>query len=492
MPEISKVANPRVTMKILLSIFIITGVCLSILGSLHHNYSSPGAVGERDGLDCGALAGPERYTCISNLAVVNEEPNTCELIDDTTMRDLCYWNAYLKLRQLAGGSGESIICQHISDPIHQYVCSRLEWRPHMLNFLASEPLQGEPDALKELGECNGLGPDYVFPCICREVAHLATADMDKARTICDQLGEDLLIGQCKFYIASAVVMDLKVNTSEKIDLLMDFCKEVGHPSWRSECYYLLADELALQSPQGHLDEIATACMESTQAIDYSCFDHVVWNLPSGDSIIEFCESMGPVCKIIDTRYKKDCWEWLGLNLARSLMDDIPRAIEICNRFPVEFRDYCLKGFSSSISSFNPDYIDDPTEGIARCRELPEQFIKSCFEGMGKTMGGFLVGNVSEGILRCENYPIELKEACFSGLLWYYGLDFGLPKGNGSATDSREGIKICNDFPSEFIDPCFNRLILTIRERFATDYTRKVTLCNQFPKEFSEKCLDSLE
>jgi len=380
--------------------------------------------------------------------------NSCENIENDFIKDMCYFT-------------KRDNCYSIENTYLQYMCLRLSFRTHMLGFITTKFSPLKNDFSNLLDECKDYDNYHNLFCIYANVASLAKDDLLKAKHICNQLKDERLIGECNFYIASSIAMNIDENTSKKIKLLMNFCEEVTDPSWRAECYYVLADELARKKSE-YLEEIANACRESNLAINYNCFDHISYLLPT-EKTIEFCNLLK------NTNEKIDCVAGLGYIFGWHY-GNVSSGISTCNKFPTEFRNHCLGSLSKGIGQY---FGPNVSSGILACNEIPTEFRNDCFKGEGKGIGGYFNRDISSSISACNQFPPEFRNDCFNGLretlIWYFGKD--IPSASSA----------CNKFPPEFRNDCFLGLSEDIGRHFGRDFSSAISTCNQFPTAFKSDC-----
>ena len=470
--------------------------------------------------------------CSIFIIIFNEyKTYSCENIKSDFIKDLCY----LEKKD----DSESINCYSVENTYLQYMCLRIGFRPHLLGFITTKFSSLKNDFSNLLEECKDYSKYHNLHCIYTNVASLAKDNLLEAKNICSQLKDEKLIGECKFYIASSIAMDIGKDTSKKIDLLMNLCKEISHISWRSECYYVLADELAMTKPE-YFREIANACRKSNLAIDYACFDHVTYLMPV-EKTLELCNILKSIkektdcfrgggyifgwrygdivlgtstCDKFPAEYKKNCFKGLSEGIGRHFSHDIQTAISSCNEIPIEFRDRCFWGLGEDIGKrFNKDI----NSAISSCNEIPIEFRDNCFKGLCMGVGGRFDRDISRSISRsisaCNKVPVKFRNDCFwqigNGIGRHFGRD--LPtiiyecnkvptklrnncfNGVGQGIGRHFGINIsisissCNEIPTEFREDCFEGLGGTISEQFEGDIYSGISICNQFPSNLKASC-----
>ena len=420
---------------------------------------------------CSFIFYENNLTGFTTLSLKENKSIPCKDIENDFIRDVCY----LEKKDNYGDDG----CYLIKDIYLQYMCLRLEFRKHMLYFITNKftPLKNNINNILE--ECKDYDEYHNLFCIYTNVASLAKDNLSEAKHICNQLKDEHLIGECKFYIASSIVMNINKDTPKKINLINGICKEINNTNWRSECYYILADELAMTKPE-YLEEIANACRKSNLAIDYACFDHVTYLMPV-ERIMEFCNLLK------NNKEKIDCFDGWGHIISRK--GDISLGISTCNKFSVEFRNKCFLGLSYGIGRhFSPNI----SSGIPACNKIPIEFRNNCFLGLGEGIGRHFSRDLSSAISTCNEVPDEFKSSCFKGLGKGIGGSFDRNIFIAISKSISSGIPTCNKIPLEFRNNCFRELSKGVGQHFSRDISSGIPICNKFPPEFRNNCFNNLK
>jgi len=425
-----------------------------------------------DELVCKIRKGIEKDVCFSNLMLNQDRKDILKHIENDLIRDVSYWTLIIK--EVEDGLHENYDCNLIENTYLRYMCIRLGFRPHMAGFITSgATYSAKNDFDSLLDKCNYYDGNIKLFCVYTNAAIMARYNFSQAGDVCSQLNDERLIGECSFYIASSFAMNIAHKTSERIDIIMDFCEKIIHPDWRSECYYVLADELALQKPE-RLEDIAIACRKSNLAMFYGCFDHVEHLLPT-EKLLEFCGLTE------SSNEKGDCFLGYGVTISRRFQDNINSAIPACNKIPIEFRNYCFEGLGGSVGF---DFRHDISAGIAACNKFPVEFRNYCFEELGRGVGSYFSHDISAGISACNKFPAEFRNYCFEGLGGSVGFDF--------RRDIFADISACNKFPVEFRNYCFEGLSRSVGFNFRHDISAGIAACNKFPAEFRNYCFDVVD
>ncbi len=382
----------------------------------------------------------------------------CENIENDFIRDVCYFT-------------KRDDCYSIENSYLQYVCLRTMFREHLPGLLTNKHSTIKDDFNSILDECEDFNKYNNLHCIYVNVASLAKDNLSEAKHICNQLEDEHLNGECKFYIASSFAMNIDKDTSKKIDLITNLCEEITHPSWRSECYYVLADELVMTKPE-YLEEIANACRKSNLAVEYACFNHITFLL-SEEKAIEFCNLPKSI------KEKAECFMGVSYTLGWRY-GNFSLGVSTCNKVPNEFMNYCFEGLSEGTGRH---FSNNVSSGISACNKTPIEFRNDCFFELAKSFGRYFSRNVSSGISTCNKFPVEFKNGCFRGLSIGVGWHFD---GNISSA-----ISACNKIPTEFREECFLRVGEEIGIYFSHNISSTIPSCNQFPIEFKSDCFMGL-
>jgi len=432
-----------------------------------------------DGLICNFKSGIEKDICFSNLMLNQGRIDILKHIEDDLIRDVSYWTFISKefgddLHEKFGDDlHENYDCNLIENTYLRYMCIRLGFRPHMVSFITmgiTYSAKNDFDSL--LDKCSYYEGNIKLFCIYTNAAIIARYNFSQAIHICNQLNDGMLIGECSFYIASSFAMNIAHKTSKRIDLIMDFCEKIIHPDWKSECYYVLADELALTKPE-RLEDIAIACRKSNLAGDYGCFDHIEYLLPT-EKLLEFCgltESFNE---------KVDCFLGFGVTIGLRFHNNLTFAISACNKVPNNFSNYCFDNLGSVIvQNFN----GDTDSAISSCNKLPLGSRENCFHTLGESISHFFRNDVNSAIASCNMIPLKFREDCFNSL--------SVMVGGNSYKNIDLGILSCNKIPASYRNTCLESLSMGAGQHFGDDLKQGISMCNKIPLEFREKCFTSL-
>lgn len=389
------------------------------------------------------------------------EQNVEQIRNSYLLEDLLQWN--------------SDKCELIDDIYLRAVCLRKQrYRPHMNMFVTTAKASSIKQQNFDDDKCPGFEDDY-SKLVCRYVnaAYYAKKEPEKAHELCHRLQDEKLVGECSFYVAVSLVMSLAEDTGSKINQLMDFCGKIKNPNWRSECYFLLADELAfLELADTYLDAIVSACKHSENARDFGCFSHVAMILPY--------ETQKQFCNIVARKAMPGCYWGMGSSFLID-SDDVNRSIERCGSIAEQpLRSFCLGGLShyAGIDFLRMRDGAMASQLINKCMSLPlaDHFKKPCVLGLGIRWGFSM--SAAGGVKNCLGVAKEYRTVCFQGL------SQGLPyKGGGFQTFLDE----CAVFPEDYQDVCFEYAVKTMG---IWNRQENKNICGSFPSRFWKKCYAS--
>ncbi|MEK6916199.1 MAG: hypothetical protein AABW92_00490, partial [Nanoarchaeota archaeon] len=196
-------------------------------------------------VQCLISIGENRDLCFLNLSEKAENIDFCNGINGKWTRDYCY----LEYNQ----------CEFIDDFNLQYQCNRIKMRPHMLAFISKSSDVSE-DTFVDIDECIELKGYNRLNCIYGQALYISKENFTEGVELCKQFENELYSGECEYFLVLSLMPYLSINTDETISYIMDYCKDIKNPSWGSECYFLLADELSYLSNSDDYDyEIVLAC-----------------------------------------------------------------------------------------------------------------------------------------------------------------------------------------------------------------------------------------
>ena len=404
-------------------------------------------------------------TIIKDYKIYSKDKDYCKNKNDGLIKDVCYLTLTIENLDVSRFPIEN--CRQIENTYLQYMCLRLEIRPHMQDFITKKTDNLSFDNF--LYECSDYDDYHRIFCTYLHAIKIGKTNITEGQKICESLEDIKLVGECKFLMTFPFIMEFNKDTDKKIDFLMEFCEGISHVPFRAECYYIIADELALMKNPKYLKDISNACTESFKAIDYSCFNHVTY-LMSEDMINEFCEIVEPIGKA-------ECYRGLGEAAVLSLYNNLTRVMEKCKNIPDEFRYHCYFGIGSSIGVAYPENV---SFGIKMCGILENELKDYCLDGFGNVIGHYYGHNVDLAIKRCNLFEKEYRETCYNGIADSIGF-----------TNFYQGIEECNKFPEEYKDNCFHGLSHSIGFYHSYDIMSGIIKCNKIPYEFRSICFNGL-
>ncbi len=397
------------------------------------------------------------------------DTKSCKNIENNLVRDICYLNLNMQDSFAIDYSKEN--CYSIEDSYLQYICLRIGIRPHMLEFMTKKDSKIEFENFLE--ECKKYEQDYSLYCTYLNAANLARTDFYKAKEICNKIVDKKLVSECNFYMIMPIVLNIKENISETIHLAMDSCSNISDSQWRSECYYLLADELSLLDNKVHFKNISEACMQSQVAKDYFCFHHVAL-LISVKNVEEFCN-------LVEKTGKPSCYVGLGNSFGIYFNGSLNNAIEKCKNIPDEYKLSCFKGLSDFIGQ---NFGHNISIGIEKCNQFPEDFRKYCFDSLGEFVGQHLNYDFILGNKECNKLAIDFREICKKEL----SQSIGFYLGHAYLDDNIiYAINKCNKIPIEFRDSCFRGLGDFINRHIRQEDPSYTEICKKFPEVYIVYC-----
>jgi len=320
-----------------------------------------------------------------------------------------------------------------------------------------------PENIKNLtkGAChNKRGYDQFY---CTILFSLVSHDVK----YCYDLNETELIEECKFFHVIKEVPIIETNYQD----LFEFCDTFTNPSWKSECYYLIADELVLSNPGKYFDVITNACTKSDDAMYYSCFGHVTILMASDDAK-KFCE-------FVPDNKKDYCYEGYGYNIGKDPVNkSLSLLFEKCNS--VSNQDACFTGLIQAVDTSSTDHR--PEYYLYYCDEIPNKYKDKCYFGFGKFLVNLMIEeNVDYNQNQhCTKTPLEFQDDCHLGFA--FGLDM-LTK-----ADIKKSIIFCEETDDKYIDNCYDGVVRQFSRYVTGQPLEDIEKCNLFPEEYQEPCI----
>ena len=384
----------------------------------------------------------------------------CPLIQGEFSKNYCY----LKNRK----------CEFISNSYYNYLCQRMGMRPHMWEFI-TRPNQPLNQNLLDIKECgNFVGYERLF-CEYNEI--ILEQNMSDIINYCESFSDELIVGECKFQVQISQVPNLGFSTKNKIDFFMHYCQEIINPEWKSECYFLLADELSfLEDHKNYFEEIGEFCRKSNDANNFGCFNHVTINLMLSDAKF-FCDLLGNSDKV-------DCYKGYGYKVGTNLtLNEVPKAINSCRKLNDELLNQCITGLIWSISTTSvPDKVEF---FIDYCSLMPEGSKSLCYKQFGNEYHTFKKeGKTSIEIMDyCNMVDLKFQKNCIKGFA--QGLDMA------KKFDTKLEVEECLKLDINYQEVCMMQLISQLTYHQHTDSEVQISKCNLFPLNFQGECRNKI-
>jgi len=357
---------------------------------------------------------------LSGTPAVSVKEASCSELRNSLERDACNYRRALSPDvippEFRDSPSASPTCLSIADPYLAYVCLRLTYRPHMRLMLTSDYYykfyNQEPELLRTpLPGCAVVEPMLALPCFYSRVGLLAQENATAARSLCDALEGDRIIGECEFYVAVSIVMSLRDDYNGTRDRLLHFCEGIGYPKWKAECFYLLADELAVMD-ESDVKDIVMACEKSSSiSPDFLCFHHLAGIGMTPERAVAFCNA------VVNRTDKLDCLRGIFPEVGRPDFDRMASIISGCLNVSAEYRKYCFRGIGMRLFErmYNPvgggSGGSDVLSAMERCRGMPLEFEYDCLYGAWVRS----IEEVQE-IPGCTHFPQKYLQRCLEHLV----------------------------------------------------------------------------
>jgi len=186
----------------------------------------------------------------------------------------------------------------------------------------------------------------VLLCVC---VGPSIQQLDNADTICNKIDNLVYRGECKYF---QILPHLKDITDEKISLtgLFNHCQKIEDPPWRSECFFVIADELVLlPDVENYFEEIEYACTHFNIARDYNYIDHTAVYIPFNNRLA-YCNSLDSI------ESKEECFVSYGYGTVIHEDIDYYKMLKNCNDQDGYFAEACYSGimWRLRVSSIEPE------------------------------------------------------------------------------------------------------------------------------------------
>ena len=135
--------------------------------------------------------------------------------------------------------------------------------------------------------------------------------------------------------------------------------------------------------------------------------------------------------------------------------------------------------SRMIQIFGPDF----QKVSAECSKAPEQFQESCFQSMGRDVGGTTRPNPKASIEKCNFAPEgEDRNSCLNGAIQDYFWD---------PTGAKDAIEFCKSLSVENQKHLCYLIINGTATQILTTNTQKSDFCNSVEADFKDECQKQL-
>jgi hypothetical protein len=366
-------------------------------------------------------------------------------------------------------------CDLITDSFQRYNCMRMIQRPHMWAFI-SNPTTLKFDSKSLKGNCKNENDFETFKCIVSQA--LIEKNDSLSWEVCSKFNQISLQGECQYFLMIKYISTLELKTRSKIVQINKQCNLIKYLNWKSECFYLLADELTLLSDYtNYLNEINVACDDSTNVVDYSCYSHVVFNMELVD-IQDFCS-------ILSQKYLPECYRGYGHKIGSVLeFWQIPQITIECEKLEQDKQiKSCIEGLISTREISVPT---DLRKYKGLCYNIKLKYKSTCYELFGKALMTIIDQDDfydSTYSFECETVPEDYKEEC------YFGFALSLDQMTKSNID--EAIEICNLINEEYSLICFKTLISQLNRYSHYGYESNELLCSKFSEILYDECMVSV-
>ena len=167
-------------------------------------------------------------------------------------------------------------------------------------------------------------------------------------------------------------------------------------------------------------------------------------------------------------YEPTCYYLLAMEIEEKI-NNINDAKLICNKFDLEYQQYCYIYFSSRLCG---ECRYNPTCVIDKCNEFDQDDRVYCYEGIGYCLYDKYKNNLTKGLDVCNLFDENYKHYCYKGFCEKISSKLG--------REPQEGIKRCNEMNQECRNYCYDGLALHMDEASREGYPF-------FPTEDTEKC-----
>ncbi len=449
-----------------------SGLGVLLLALLGWLFGAPPTQTSSQGTLCREKHGIVRDRCLADLAISADRVELCRSIRDLQQRDHCFLslsNQNLRKRE------QQDPCAEISSPVLGYLCMRVQIRPHMHRFLTYRQHYTPSVALPDQPGCGRYGTTAeVSVCRYLELAKHAGPVLLEELQRCRTEFPEPQASECAYYlvVASLLTRGDRGGAPAYLQNLERGCADIFDPSFRSECYYNLADELALEAPAEHLAELAALCRRSDEIENYHCVDHVARLLPNTEMVLELCRILG--AKVLDS----NCYGVLGEQFILLRTWPTARALATCASLEgTDQAEACQRGVARGSG-----YLSPPTgrKVAAEGDAIPPWWRDEQRSGMVLAMADrlFLDGVRPETISQCEAFEEPERPLCYRAFFQSILFPFvhHLP----------EGRALCEELPA-YREDCLETLLGYVRELQGRRPEVLRASCGYFPQPHRSRC-----
>jgi hypothetical protein len=398
----------------------------------------------------------KRDLCLLNIVEDKESIDICEDINKESIKNYCY---------LIHDK-----CEFILNNNYNYLCQRMKIRPHMWGFI-KKPREIKINEFSEINECNKKKSYDKLYCIYNLID--SRNNITFGMHVCNEFNDELINGECMFQLQISQIFNLNINTSKKINFFNGFCKNIKNPAWRSECFFLLADELSyLDNNYNYLKEISNSCSNSNLANSFGCFNHVAINLP--------LKHIKNFCSFAKENERENCYYGYGYKIGTNMsLNKLNESLKICKKLSENLSSNCVVGMIWSLSTTNVN--DKMKFFLNACEIISYEYKEICYHRLGYS---FNILKDSSGLndinKYCSYVPKKYSKNCIKG--YAEGLD--LTKKFNLKLEIQE----CLNVEKLYQEDCIMQLIYQINfQKYYINITKQLTKCDLFPLKYQNIC-----
>ncbi|MBI2134857.1 hypothetical protein HYU09_02625 [Candidatus Woesearchaeota archaeon] len=404
--------------------------------------------------------------CFAELAYKNSNEDYCRQINDNLIKDACYLSLIVE-----GIYNSSYICSELDNRYLQYVCLRISPRPHMKEFISKRSVTKDIDI--QGMDCQDYNRFNKVVCLYVKAAENAKTNLSKAESLCDSISNKTIRDECYFYIITSLIIGSN-NISKKKEFLIDYCQDIKTNNWKSECFYVIADELSFQKPDGFIKGAADACLNSTKYKDFKCYNHVALNLNFNEG--------NQFCNFADESNKISCYVGIGHNLAINF-NDYNEAFGECRKINNKFNETCLITYAAKTGALIVKWEKDLVKANENCLKLPKKYDSICFIGIGNEASKLFNFQISKILDNIELIREEHKKDFAVGVGWSYSREFR--ENNINKLQLKEAM---SSIPQEFNEDFFYGFGGFVSFKSKYNDTKINETCLSIANDFKDECI----